>query len=130
MLPVPPNRIAPPADRSGDFKRELTELLNRHSREENSETPDFVLANYILRVLQAYEAAVVAREQWHGRDILRDEPDPLAPVPEEEAEPIPDVEDEPLSSVADLMTQLATGLRADHLVKPRTEAGPAGDDDV
>lgn len=44
---------------------ELRELLNRHSRENTSDTPDFVLAQYIMDCLSAFEAAALRRDAWH-----------------------------------------------------------------
>ena len=44
------------------FDKELTALINRHSLENGSDTPDFVLAEYLLHCLQAYNGAVRHRE--------------------------------------------------------------------
>lgn len=52
----------------GTFKTELRALINRFSRESDSNTPDFVLAQYMTACLDAYNAAVQQRESWHGRD--------------------------------------------------------------
>ena len=49
-----------------DFKRELTTLLNRYSIENNSDTPDFILAEYILKSLEAFETATKIRDEWYG----------------------------------------------------------------
>lgn len=46
---------------------ELSSLLNRHSQENASNTPDFVLAQFLLASLAAFNASVVRREQWYGR---------------------------------------------------------------
>lgn len=51
------------------LKKELEILLNKHSAENNSGTPDFILANYLLNCLVAYDVAVEAREKWYGRDV-------------------------------------------------------------
>lgn len=51
-----------------EFKDELRCLLNRHSRENASNTPDFILAQYLLASLLAFETAVQQRETWYGRD--------------------------------------------------------------
>lgn len=48
--------------------QELTKLLNRYSRENASETPDYILADYMLGCLEAFERAVVERDRWHGGD--------------------------------------------------------------
>lgn len=46
---------------------ELTALLNRHSAENDSDTPDFLLAEYLMNCLAAFNRAVGAREGWYGR---------------------------------------------------------------
>ena len=51
------------------FEKELEQLLNRHSMENDSFTPDFVLARYLVECLAAWNAAVADREQWYGRPI-------------------------------------------------------------
>lgn len=45
---------------------ELSGLLNRYSQENTSDTPDFVLANFLLACLEAYNNAICAREIWYG----------------------------------------------------------------
>ncbi len=50
-----------------DFKTELRILINRESRERGSGTPDMILAEYLSACLDAFDAAVNAREAWHGR---------------------------------------------------------------
>ncbi len=50
-----------------DLHKELTRLLNRHSAENKSDTPDFILAVYLLDCLSAFEVAVIKRETWYGR---------------------------------------------------------------
>lgn len=43
-----------------ELERDLAKAINRNSRENASNTPDFVLAEYLVRCLEAYEAAVRA----------------------------------------------------------------------
>lgn len=50
-----------------NFSRELANLLNRYSKENISNTPDFILASYIESCLQAFNQAVEVRESWYGR---------------------------------------------------------------
>lgn len=50
---------------------ELTRLLNAHSAENDSGTADFILAEYLIGCLNAFNAAVVHRDQWYG---MRPEP--------------------------------------------------------
>lgn len=45
---------------------ELTSLLNRHSIENGSDTPDFLLADYLLNCLDAYERITQGRDAWYG----------------------------------------------------------------
>jgi len=45
-----------------DLKDDLAELLNQHSMEQASETPDYVLAEYMLGCLYTYEKAIVGKE--------------------------------------------------------------------
>lgn len=49
------------------FEIELEELLNRYSKENESNTPDYILAHYIKYSLKAYNQAVNLREEWYGR---------------------------------------------------------------
>ncbi len=49
------------------FKEELKSLINRHSRENESNTPDFLLGQFIEGCLAAFEQTVNAREKWYGR---------------------------------------------------------------
>jgi len=52
-----------------EFRTELEQLLNRHSKENESNTPDFILANFILSSLAAFDSAVREREIWYGRPL-------------------------------------------------------------
>lgn len=49
------------------FMSELQTLINRHSIENESNTPDFLLAEYLLGCLSIYEHTVVKRDQWYGQ---------------------------------------------------------------
>ena len=53
------------------FEKELEALINRHSVENGSNTPDFILAGYMGACLDAFNAATVERERWYGRDPMR-----------------------------------------------------------
>jgi hypothetical protein len=50
------------------FIKELETLINRHSQENGSNTPDFILAQYLNSCLQAFNASVTTREKWYGRE--------------------------------------------------------------
>jgi hypothetical protein len=51
------------------LRRDLATVLNAHSREQNSDTPDFILARYLINCLAAYETATADRERWHSGEI-------------------------------------------------------------
>lgn len=50
------------------LERELASTLNRFSAENASDTPDFILAQYLLGCLAAWNQGVQQRETWYGRD--------------------------------------------------------------
>ena len=45
---------------------DLRRVLNRNCAENKSDTPDFILAQYMLDALAAFEKASRAREDWYG----------------------------------------------------------------
>lgn len=51
-----------------DFVTELKQLINKHSREKGSSTPDFILAKYLESCLAAFDGATRARDLWYGDD--------------------------------------------------------------
>lgn len=48
------------------FLSELTELINKYSKENESNTPDFILANYICDCLLSYSKAIESRDRWYN----------------------------------------------------------------
>lgn len=48
------------------FEEDLEQVINRHSAESMSGTPDFILAHFLLNALKNYDEAVVARAAWRG----------------------------------------------------------------
>ena len=57
--------MAEPCDK---FQKELESLINEHSIENASNTPDFILAQYLSGCLSAFTVAIQQRENWYGRD--------------------------------------------------------------
>lgn len=51
-----------------EFRRELSTAINRSSKENGSDTPDFILAEFLGDCLTAFDKAVLAREKWYGRE--------------------------------------------------------------
>lgn len=47
-----------------DLKKELSALINSFSLENSSNTPDFILAEYLMDCLFAYEKAIKANRNW------------------------------------------------------------------
>jgi hypothetical protein len=52
-----------------EFEKKLEHLLNCESMENGSDTPDFILAQYLRGCLETWNSAVQAREKWYGRPI-------------------------------------------------------------
>jgi len=48
------------------FKQELAALINRRSLENDSDTPDFILADFLQGMLEQWNAAVAKRAEWYG----------------------------------------------------------------
>lgn len=51
------------------FEVDLSHLLNRHSKENESGTPDHILAEYLIDCLKVYNKAVVRRAAWRQEPI-------------------------------------------------------------
>ena len=58
---------APTAPEESALARDLAAVLNTHCAENASNTPDFILAQYLLGCLAAYNTAVQQRTTWCGR---------------------------------------------------------------
>lgn len=50
-----------------EFRTELEKLINRSSMESGSNTPDFILAEYLVGCLAAYDHATKTRDAWLGK---------------------------------------------------------------
>ena len=49
-----------------DFREELKSAINRHSKENGSDTPDFILAEYLENCLKAFDEAMSKRTQYYN----------------------------------------------------------------
>jgi hypothetical protein len=49
------------------FTDDLAHLLNRHSVDDETKTPDFMLAEMVADFLQVYANTMTNRERWYGR---------------------------------------------------------------
>jgi hypothetical protein len=50
------------------FLEELQDLINRFSKENENNTPDFILAQYMENCLNAFTKATNEREKWYGKN--------------------------------------------------------------
>lgn len=58
------------------LERDIAKILNIYCQELRSDTPDFILAQYLLRCLDNFSQTVQRREDWYGRKLLKDKPSP------------------------------------------------------
>jgi len=54
-----------------EFEEELAALINKHSMENGSDTPDFVLARYLLGCLSVWNTALSQRREWYSGRFTR-----------------------------------------------------------
>ena len=69
------NHAQPPAkhdqkERDAKFKRDLAHVINMHSRENGSNTPDFALAEYLFNCLETFDKAVSSRARYYAKTTL------------------------------------------------------------
>jgi len=48
-----------------DFRKDVEILINRQSMENGSDTPDFILSEYLADCLKAFDKAVRRRTDWY-----------------------------------------------------------------
>lgn len=63
---MPESPISEPIKQELDFRSELAALLNKHSRENPSGTPDHILANHLGRCLDAFDQTMIERNKYYG----------------------------------------------------------------
>ena len=56
-------------DEPPTFEQELVQLINRHSMENHSGTPDYILAAFLSGVLHQFDCAVMGRAMWRGESV-------------------------------------------------------------
>lgn len=52
--------------KDSEFEKELESLLNRYSKENGSDTPDFILAEYLIGCLENFNNTVGKRTTWYS----------------------------------------------------------------
>jgi hypothetical protein len=60
-----------PNEHGVGLRAEIEQSLNRWSAEGRSNTPDFILAKFLIGCLNAFDVAVNSREEWYGRNPMR-----------------------------------------------------------
>lgn len=50
------------------FREDLEVLINQNSKENGSDTPDFILADYLADCLDAFDKAVTRRAEWYSKN--------------------------------------------------------------
>ncbi len=53
-----------------NFREGLKNSINCHSMENGSDTPDFILAEYLVDCLNAFDKATKKRAEWYATDKL------------------------------------------------------------
>ena len=49
--------------KDGDFRRELTQLINRYSIDNSYNTPDYILSDYLIKCMRTYKETIVERDR-------------------------------------------------------------------
>lgn len=57
------------------FRKELESLINRYSKENGSDTPDFILAKLLMDFLEVFDCATRARTLWYDVPKVSAEPE-------------------------------------------------------
>lgn len=50
-----------------NLRKQIESAINANSAENGSNTPDFILAEYLTDCLAAYDKAVLKRSEWYQR---------------------------------------------------------------
>lgn len=66
------------------FRIELQQLINKHNIENGSDTPDFILTQFLLGCLYAFDSAVIKRQNWYNKETNITEVPVVDTVPERE----------------------------------------------
>ena len=68
-LPIDVEEPLVTADKEAEtIKKELSDVINKHCKENDSDTPDYLLAQYLMGCLDNYAQTVKARDKWFSFD--------------------------------------------------------------
>ncbi len=59
--------VTPVLENDDSFRSGLRRLINRQGYEKGSDTPDFILAEYLSGCLDVFDKAVKARSKWWNK---------------------------------------------------------------
>jgi hypothetical protein len=51
------------------FEKDLESLINKYSKENESNTPDYILAKYMLRSLENFNLTLKERSEWYNEPV-------------------------------------------------------------
>jgi hypothetical protein len=69
VIAKPCKEIKPSKEDYKEFTKELAGLINKHSLENGSNTPDFILAEYLTECLKSFNKTSRRREKWYGKNL-------------------------------------------------------------
>jgi hypothetical protein len=52
------------------FTKELTALINKYAIENQSDIPDYILANYLVNCLQNFNEHIIDLKDWQASTLL------------------------------------------------------------
>ena len=50
-----------------NLRKDIEEVINNLRLEDKCNTPDFILAEYLVDCLETFDKAINKREKWYGR---------------------------------------------------------------
>jgi len=107
--------------KNSDFEKELCDLINKHSLESESNTPDYLLAKYLVGCLSLFASATLARDDWRGEGYVTNKDEDLNKLldsaPAEKKEP------------AKIRASVTTVDRREYLMQKRWGSGMNACDD-
>lgn len=65
-VPISPDDPAHPEQRYKRFQEAIETQINYRSMENGSDTPDFILAEFLTDMLRAFDKASKAKDAWYG----------------------------------------------------------------
>lgn len=55
----------------GDLVRDIAKVINKHSVENSCDTPDFMLAEYLVQCLAVFSGITNQRDSWHEAGSIK-----------------------------------------------------------